>query len=163
MPSVIETTYCEKHSIPSYHMDDDSVVHTCTACHPEIEEKPDTKFRITNYGAHDAAAGGFCDKETLELLKNGCTISIHCPPKAENDWYNDHYDLTGKECDGKFVYHAKDESKYWYSATISFNWKSSMIFNSVFKVRNSKNKKAIYSIALAGYLLANGLKVGKNG
>ena len=53
--SIVETTYCEKHNIPSYHMSDGTVKHTCSTCHPETLPAKGNHFRIQNYGAHDAA------------------------------------------------------------------------------------------------------------
>lgn len=161
MPKVLEIKHCG-HNLPSYHLDDGSVKHTCITCYPELEPKKERHFRITNYGAHDAAAGGYCDHETLEMLRENCTISVQCPPKAEQEWYEDHLDLTGHEHDKKFVYKSNDSQKYWYSSTVEFNWKKGMMFNTLFKVCQKKNRKAIYSNALAGFLLANGLKLGKN-
>jgi hypothetical protein len=161
---VVKTSYCELHAIPSFHKTDGSIVHTCGECHPEINknDERESHFRIQNYGAHDAAAGGFCDSDTLDWLKMCATISIQCPPKALNDFHDDHLDFTGYECDGKFVYSASDANKYWYSATVEFDWDDELKFNTSFKICQRGNRKAIYSVALAGFLLANGLKIGKN-
>ena len=162
MSKILEVKPCELHNIPSYYLDDGTVKHTCVTCHPELEPKKERHFRITNYGAHDAAAGGYCDNETLEMLRKDCVISIQCPPKAENNLYEDHLDLTGYEHDEKYVYKVKDSQKYWYSSKIEFTWKKGMMFNTLFNVKNCRNKKSISSNALVGFLLANGFKLGKN-
>jgi len=155
-------TYCKLHNIPSFNMSDGTVVHTCSECYPEVLEGREHHFRIQNYGAHDNAAGGYCDNDTLDWLKMCATISVQCPPKAEDDFYSDHLELTGYECDGKYVYASKDENKYWYSAKVEFEWDDSLIFNSSFKICESGNRKCVHSVPLVGYLLANGLKVGRN-
>lgn len=160
----IETLFCLKHNIPSYVNHDSGVTtHTCADCHPELIEKKVKKgFSIKNYGAHDHAAGGYCSDETLEMLMGNAFISVNMPPKAENDFYSDYLELTGKQSDGKHVYMNKDEQKYWYSTEVRFDWKEGMTFNTAMKVRRDGNKMVISSNGLGGYLFANGFELGAN-
>ncbi len=158
---VVETTYCAKHNIPSFHKADGTVQHTCGECHPEVLPEKVHKCRITNWGAHAAAAGGFCDDETLEWLKMCATITLQCPPKAENALYDDILDLTGEDFNGNYQ-KANNHNKFWYSCWVEFDWDDSLKINPAFSVKQKGNRKVVYSNDFVGFLLANGLKVGRN-
>jgi hypothetical protein len=154
----MNTTYCEKHNLPSYETEN-GPVHTCSVCHPEIIEKVENHKRMINHGAlwvNDE----MCDEFTLEWLKEYAKITATVPNHAADCFFNDcvdcGVDVDYGENNVMTVYKSSAKSrsdKRWYSTEVSFPADKDLVLPGL-NVRHKGNKLVVSNNEFTGWLLS---------
>jgi hypothetical protein len=125
---------------------------------------------ISNYGANDVEAGEYCDSFTLEHIKKKVHVSVQIAAghtEAEDSWFSEYESLTNEECPDDKVYWLppNEKSKWtkmWYSTKVVFPWVAGLKINSSLNYRIKGNNVEVTRNAFTGFLLANGVKIGRN-